>query len=82
MRLSECYDLKRMKGRALGIRAQALAALGRKREAHSAAIDAISVLERYGTQHTLASMYELSATLEHNARSKRHAIELRSAISS
>jgi hypothetical protein len=82
MHLSERYDLKRMQGRALGIRAQALAALGRKREAHSAAIDAISVLERYGTQHTLASVYELSATLAHDTRYRRHALELRSAISS
>ncbi|HXM07834.1 MAG TPA: hypothetical protein VN936_10235, partial [Candidatus Acidoferrum sp.] len=82
MYLSERYDLKRMKGRALGIRAQALAALGRKQEAHNASIDAISVLERYGTQHTLASAYELSATLDRRTRYKRYAKELRSAISS
>ena len=82
MQLSERRDLKRMKGRALGIQAQALAALGRKREAHSASIDAISVLERYGTQHTLASAYELSATLDRGTRYKRYAKELRSALSS
>jgi hypothetical protein len=82
MHLSERYDLKRMKGRALGVRAQALAALGRDREAHSDSIDAISVLERYGTQHTLASAYELSATLARERRYQRHAIEIRTAISS
>ncbi|HEY1429089.1 MAG TPA: hypothetical protein VGF18_05920 [Candidatus Tumulicola sp.] len=82
MHLSGRYKHKRMEGRALGIRAQALVALGREREARNASIDAISVLERYGTRHTLASAYELSASLARETRYKRHAKELRSALSS
>ena len=80
MQLAEQLGLGRMTGRALGVRARALTALGRSREARASAGDAIPVLERFGTRHELAAAYDLAGTLEHSTRRKRQAVELRAAI--
>ena len=80
MRLAEQLGLGRMTGRALGVRARALTALGRSREARASAGDAIPVLERFGTRHELAAAYDLAGILEHSTRRKRQAVELRAAI--
>jgi tetratricopeptide (TPR) repeat protein len=80
MRLAEQLGLRRMTGRALGVRARALSSLGRRREARASAGDAIELLERFGTSHELAIAYDLAGTLDRSARRKRQALELRAAI--
>jgi hypothetical protein len=74
---SERLGLLRVAGRSFAIRAQALAAIDRPKEARLAADTAVVLLERHGTRHSLAAAYDVSAKLTRNRKHALLASELR-----
>ncbi len=77
---SERLGLTRLTGRSFGVRAEALTALARPREARDCADAAVALLESHGTLHALASAYDLSARLTRNKRHAARATELRGVL--